>query len=504
MRSIPIETTIPSPSLLIRAAWLFGFGMAMVTVDVSRAQTDGPFMATGVRIFEVDADSAVIWTRLTRDSQRVGDDRPLPEVSYEDNSNPRQLRRPIVSFPNGSSIATIAGAVPGASGQVRVRYQPQTQANDSSEQMTEWVDVDPDRDYIAQVSLTDLEAGTAYRATIEGRATPDSAPSCRIEAEFATAAPSEEPARVVFAVSTGQAYNDRDGPEGYRIYPAISALEPDFFVHTGDIVYYDRLGKSPALARWHWQRTYSLPTNLDFHQRVPSYFIKDDHDVLVNDCWPTIDSTFMGSLTFEDGQAIFREQAGMLGESPTYRTIRWGRDLQIWLVEGRDYRSPNPEPDGPDKTIWGAEQKAWFFRTVSESDATFRILISPTPVVGPDRTNKNDNHSNRGFITEGNELRRFLADQRDMVVVCGDRHWQYHSIDPVSGLREYSCGPASDAHAGGWRQDDFRPDYHRYLEVSGGFLSVTVDRDDDGLRAAFRFHDSDGDVRFKDIRRASE
>ncbi|MDB6006750.1 MAG: hypothetical protein JWR15_3737, partial [Prosthecobacter sp.] len=26
-------------------------------------------------------------------------------------------------------------------------------------------------------------------------------------------------------------------------------------------------------------------------------------------------------------------------------------------TDGRDYRSPNKMPDGPDKTIWGAEQK---------------------------------------------------------------------------------------------------------------------------------------------------
>ena len=35
----------------------------------------------------------------------------------------------------------------------------------------------------------------------------------------------------------------------------------------------------------------------------------------------------------------------------TYRTFRWGRGLQIWLVESRDFRSANTMKDGPDKTI---------------------------------------------------------------------------------------------------------------------------------------------------------
>ena len=68
-------------------------------------------------------------------------------------------------------------------------------------------------------------------------------------------------------------------------------------------------------------------------------------------------------------------------------------------------------PDGPDKSIWGAEQKAWFKLTVQESDATFRVLISPTPV-SADRDNKNDNHANAGFSNEGNELRRFMASMK--------------------------------------------------------------------------------------------
>ncbi len=101
--------------------------------------------------------------------------------------------------------------------------------------------------------------------------------------------------------------------------------------------------------------------------------------------------------------------------SSTYRTIRWGQDLQIWLVEGRDFRSPNDAPDGPDKTIWGKEQLAWFQSTVTNSDATFRILISPTPIVGPDHLWKSgtiDNLVAEGRAYEGNLLREFLAAEK--------------------------------------------------------------------------------------------
>jgi len=275
------------------------------------------------------------------------------------------------------------------------------------------------------------------------------------------------------------------------MYDAMLELDPDFFVHTGDILYYDLTAKNEALARWNWQRMYSLPTNVRFHTQVASYFIKDDHDTWQNDCWPTMGGNFMGEFTFEQGQAIFLEQVPM--SETTYRTFRWGKDLQIWLVEGRDYRSANTDPDGPSKTIWGARQKQWFKSTVAGSDATFRVLISPTPIVGPDRENKNDNHSNRGFAHEGRELRRFMADQKNMIVICGDRHWQYVSVDGETGLREYSCGPASNEHAGGWPLDDHRPE-HRYLNVVGGFLAVTVGRESGAPRMILRHHGVDGTV----------
>ncbi|MEC7558067.1 MAG: alkaline phosphatase D family protein, partial [Planctomycetota bacterium] len=235
---------------------------------------------------------------------------------------------------------------------------------------------------------------------------------------------------------------------------------------------------------------------------VPGYWEVDDHDSWVDDCWPTKSAPWMLPLRFEQGFAIYREQVpiGRL----TYRTIRWGRDLQIWLVEGRLYRSPNSMPDGPGKTIWGSEQLAWLKRTILASDASFRVLISPTPIVGPDRTKgKNDNHSNAAFATEGNHFRNWTRQHRltNFFVCCGDRHWQYLSVDPATGLREFSCGPASNEHAGGTpgRNPKIQP-FHR---VKGGFLSVQVARKQGRPAILFRHHGVRGQV-FNEYRQVDD
>jgi alkaline phosphatase D len=236
---------------------------------------------------------------------------------------------------------------------------------------------------------------------------------------------------------------------------------------------------------------FSLPRLVEFYSNHSTYWQKDDHDTLSDDSWPGMK---MGALTFAEGQKIFRQQAPMNSEGPAYRTVRWGRDLQVWFSEGRDFRSPNRMPDGPDKTIWGAEQKAWFKRTVQESNATWKILVSPTPLVGPDRAKKNDNHSNEGFHHEGQELRDWIkANAHDhFFVICGDRHWQYHSVDPVTGINEFSVGAASDEHAGGTPGEDKR--FHKFHRVKGGFLSVTLQCEGRESTIAFEHRSVDGKV----------
>jgi alkaline phosphatase D len=244
------------------------------------------------------------------------------------------------------------------------------------------------------------------------------------------------------------------------------------------------------LARFKFNRLFALPFQRTFHQQVSAYFMCDDHDILKNDCWP---GQTYGTLTFAEGSRIFREQLPA-PTGPLYRTIRWGRDLQFWLVEGREFRSPNNAPDGPEKTIWGREQKQWFFRTVAASDATFKILLSPTPVVGPDRGNKGDNHANAAFRTEGDEIRRFIGAQKDMVVMNGDRHWQYASVHPETGVREFGCGPSSDVHAGGYKPVPGDEQIQKFFRLQGGFLSVEIGRDQGRPRMFIRHHDVAGAV----------
>ena len=450
----------------------------------SHAQTDASaHFANGIKVGEVTSDTAIIWTRLTEFRERNLDGKPFPK------NNDKKRRS--FDYPD---LDAMEGAVPGLNGEVRLTYF--AKSNPSSATTTDWQPVQLNGNSTTQFELKNLQPATLYKVNLEGRSSRH-APTGSVIGSFSTAPAADDPATVSFAVVTGQDYPRRDDREnGHQVYPQMTKLGIDFFVHTGDIEYYDKpepFADNIELARFKWNRLYAMPFQREFQNHTASYFIKDDHDTLKNDCWP---GQTYGDLTWEDGLKLFPEQVPM-GEK-TYRTIRWGRDLQIWLVEGRDYRSPNTMTDGPDKTIWGKEQKQWFKETVEASDATFRILISPTPVVGPDRGNKNDNHANSGFTYEGNELRDFIASQKNMFVVCGDRHWQYVSQDSRTGLREYSCGPTTDKHASGFTENQ-RSDMHRYLKIKGGFLRVEISRVDGTPTVAFRHHGVNGQLYNEDI-----
>ncbi|MBC8352696.1 MAG: alkaline phosphatase D family protein [Planctomycetes bacterium] len=441
-------------------------------------------MAMGFRVGEVTHDSAIVWTRVTRESERKWD-------GYREPSK-RQPKQSTYA-PSEIKVEDRDGATPGAKGEVRVVVSSDDRFNDA--RRTDWVAVAAEHDFVHQFRLKDLKSATRYHLKVEARDSKGSEVSATVKGSFGTPAAATAWQDVDFGVVTGQSYWDLDHREGYHIYPAMQKLNLDFLVPTGDTVYLDSeapRARTVELARLHWQRMYSLPRHVEFHRNVPGYWEVDDHDAWANDCWPTMKAAWMNPLTFVEGFGIYREQVPM-GDM-TYRTVRWGKGLQIWMVEGRLYRSPNTMNDSPGKTIWGDEQLAWLQRTIEQSDADFRVLVSPTPIVGPDRDKgKNDNHANDSFSYEGHKFRSWTKSSKlkNFYTCCGDRHWQYMSIDPSSGLREFSCGPASDSHAGG---NPRQPEWQPFLRVKGGFLTVSVTKPDGTPTIAFRHRDVRGKV----------
>ncbi|MBN1997249.1 alkaline phosphatase D family protein [candidate division KSB1 bacterium] len=459
-----------------------------------------PYFGNGFRNGWIDQNSAVIWTRLTKVPELKRDGLPFIPLSNEEHqslstcTDESKIYR--AQIPQGLTLEDMEGACPGTAGQVKLVYYPQNKRGDKTEY--KWLTVDTEKNFTRQWKLYNLQAGCRYNVEIYARKDKRSCVSDTISGFFTTPPEESTVQEVTFCFVTCHDYNRRDdGINGHKIYPAMLKNHPDFYVHTGDVEYYDKPNPfcmTESLMFFKWNRIFALPFQRDFYTKVTTYFLKDDHDVLKDDAFP---GTSYGNVSYERGLEIF-DKIQFPSSDDTYNTIRWGKDLQIWLMDGRRFRSNNTIPDGPEKTIWGKVQKQWLFRTIKESDASFKLIISPTPILGPDRDNKNDNHSNQGFKNEGDEIRRFVNEQKNVYFCNGDRHWQYVTHWEGTRLWEFSCGAGSDEHAEGWSQEDKRLE-HRFLRVKGGYLLGHVYRQDGTATLKFQHCDVDGGVVYEKL-----
>lgn len=456
-------------------------------------RTEGPYFGNGFRNGWVDQESIVIWTRLTSISDLNSSGIHFKKVNREEHAALRLLTDKVqlhdAQIPAGYTLADMDASCPGSVGQVKLIYHPKGEPQ--KEVVLDWSEVDASKNHTKQWKITDLASGTTYIVSIVARLHANAFPSDTIVGEFQTPPDRETAEEVKFSIVTGHDYNRRDNPVGgHQIYQSMLGDDLDFYVHTGDIEYYDKpnpFALTVPLMYFKWDRLFALPFQREFYRQTSSYFIKDDHDALSNDCYPGM--TY-GAISFEQGLEIF-DRVQFPSRDTTFTTVRWGKDLQIWIMEGRRYRSKNTDPDGPDKTIWGEAQKQWLYRTLPSSDAAIKVIISATPILGPDRGRKQDNHANAGFAHEGNEIRSF-ANQFDNVFFCvGDRHWQYVSHLDGTNLWEFSCGPGADQHAGGWSQDNLLPE-HKFLRVEGGYLVGSVSRVNESTILKFQHRDVEG------------
>ena len=410
------------------------------------------------------------------------------------------------------------GDVPGVEGWAR--FQVSVSPDFAEPLQMEWIKATEQNDYIVKRRVGGLEADTRYYYRLLYG--PDKTRLHKGPVHSFTTLPHRQARKgTKFAVVTGMNYyRFHDGPDAYkgpdksRGYPALETMAkmgPRFVVFTGDNVYYDHgdraLTEKELRKKWHEQFVQER-----FHKlfsEVPAYWEKDDHDYRYNDC----DNFGIMPPYPKLGKRIFKEQVPVTVASHdrTYRTHRAGKLLQIWLLENRDHRSPNIWPDGPRKTLWGKEQKEWLKRTLLASDADFKIIISPTPMVGPDDGYKRDNHTNpKGFRHEGESFFAWARENgfldKGLYLICGDRHWQYHSIHP-RGFQEFSCGALVDANSrmgtrpGVPQSTDPQGEIvqpYTSREPSGGFLMVDVKPEgNNNACITFNFYDENGKLLYQ-------
>jgi alkaline phosphatase D len=282
--------------------------------------------------------------------------------------------------------------------------------------------------------------------------------------QFTTAAPATRNKPVRFAFS-GDA-DATPGPNGkpaynaFGVYARMAAEHNDFNINLGDTIYSDsEVGGATAATtvaqKWgKYKLGLELPALRKLRASAVLYSHWDDHE-FVND----FSRAEHGDAIYAAGVKAFRDYAPVSYSPATglYRTFRWGRNLELFFLDERSFRSAkatavcggdlaptapqavrdgfatlapalrNPvspgclaEIDDPARTMLGARQYAAFTKAIKASTATWKVVVNEVPIqqyyaLPYDRW--------EGYAAERERLLRFLkANVKNVVFLTTDTH----------------------------------------------------------------------------------
>jgi alkaline phosphatase D len=301
--------------------------------------------------------------------------------------------------------------------------------------------LEPDREYVYTVTVPDGEFGPYWLRTAP---LPDS----------------ETPFRFLFTA-------DIATDEGCSIFDAMAAADADFWLSLGDFPYTDAGGDANTILdyRARHRKARLAPGAQTLFSALPTYAIYDDHEVR-ND-WDAETRAneperVAAGLTAWDEWFPLRTP----GEQ-RYRSWRWGRLAEFFMLDCRRFRSARSAPDGEAKTMLGAAQRQWLLDGLASSSSVFKFVVTSVPL---EFGNTGDD-SWRGYRWERDQILRAVIETPvpNTVFLTADQHW-FASHHLQGGIREYQAGPA----AAFVRQPDPPRPEEVFRHAGYNFAEVTV------------------------------
>ncbi len=333
-----------------------------------------------------------------------------------------------------------------------------------------------DTDNTLSIPLQGLVAGTRYRYHILIGRPSDSnrhiVATLAARGEFSTLPDADvsKPVRFAWSGDLGGQQHCRRGPAGYPIFDVMHRQDLDFFLFLGDTIYSDSPCPSPpnepgadfiatTLADYRVRHQYQrgAASLRRFLETTPVYVMWDDHEVRNNFAGPHDEQMPAGRQALKEYWPIASPP-----DNPhrLYRSVRYGKNVELFILDTRQYRSNNADRDGPAKTMLGAEQLQWLLSGLAESAATWKVIASSVPlsvpkpggIIVPGYDGWAGGTDGTGFERERQVIVDALLSKRmrNVVWLCGDVHWaQANAYDPdgdgVPDFHEFIAGPLSAA-----------------------------------------------------------
>jgi alkaline phosphatase D len=511
-------------------------------VDASAQQNnDTNFEIThGIASGDVTDKSAIIWSRVNNQPAQMN-------VEYDTNANftdPLSKTAQANSTTDFTAHAKLDSLQPDTQYYYRVWFTGSELGNDTNSSINNDLSATPN-------AVEQVEIGTFRTAPSSNMTSNSSAISFIWSADLG-----------------GQNYcrNANDG--GYSVFKSMQSLDPDFFLANGDMIYAD--GACPAQGpiffnntsnqnnTWtnipgdfksiadpsvdwnniteirsifleHWKYNRNDTYFKEFLSNVSMYSQWDDHEI-INDFgskWPywnlfTIDREGYPNIVSEGRNTFLYYSPLDSGdnnnnytsndpEKRIYRSFNWGKDLDLFIIDARSYRSQNHLADTPDgnKTMLGQEQLQWLKQELSNSNATWKVISSDVPISIPTGSNTsilgrdgwaNGNETNNysyytGFESELTDILRFIDNQqiKNVVFITTDVHFpafikynqDLNNDGNMTEIHELVSGPLSAFRLGvpfPELDETFNPSllYGEGNIFNFGYIRIEDGRDDDG------------------------
>jgi alkaline phosphatase D len=315
--------------------------------------------------------------------------------------------------------------------ELHVRWSASQAPRTTLDQRTESKKFSADTDWVGVIEMTGLPSATLVSYAVFAKDERVSSVQQFKTAPIATAASPD------FALAFSGDMEERYRP--YRLFDVMAKEAPDYFVHLGDTIYADipKRDFSPTLKHYrrkHFASRSDSPLQA-FAARTVIYATWDDHE---------IENDANGDHPAQpQAEQAFREYwpCRAVASRGLYRQISLGRDVDLFMLDTRAFRSRQSDADDANKTMLGATQKRWFVDAFEKSRARFRLIATSVPMHGSSQ----DAWGN--YSSERDEMLALFRDaQRKhdarMIILSADYHFAREwPKNERSAIYEFTAGP---------------------------------------------------------------
>ena len=171
-------------------------------------------------------------------------------------------------------------------------------------------------------------------------------------------------------------------------YTALKVSEKfnaDFFVQLGDFSYNDG-SKSTDDFRKYWRRTLDETDYKSFLPTIGQYIVWDDHEVTDNsdyepDLKKDLAKVHRGLEVWFESLPVEKraDVENNWGNPSYYRTFKWGKTLELFVIDCRAERVPDTRSDS-DPVYMSRKQMDWFKQALLDSTAHFKVVANSVPI----------------------------------------------------------------------------------------------------------------------------